>query len=48
MQRTPINPDADRRARDACLDGRQVALTCIIAGIFDSDWLMEIEATAAK
>ncbi|MEL6288228.1 MAG: RidA family protein [Pseudomonadota bacterium] len=37
-----------RAARDAYLDGHKVALTCIVTGIFDSDWLMEIEAVAAR
>ena len=40
--------DGYRAARDAYLDGRQVALTCIIAGIFDEGWLMEIEALAGR
>ncbi|MBX2855881.1 MAG: RidA family protein [Rhodobacteraceae bacterium] len=39
---------AYREARDAYLDGRQVSLTCVIAGIFDSGWAMEIEAIAAR
>lgn len=37
-----------RKARDAYLEGRQIALTCIITGIFDENWLMEIEAVAAR
>ncbi|HEU0222033.1 MAG TPA: RidA family protein [Paracoccaceae bacterium] len=37
-----------RRARDAYLGGHQVALTCIVTGIFDHAWLMEIEAVAAR
>lgn len=39
---------AYREARDAYLDGHQVALTCVLAGIFDEDWSMEIEAVAAR
>ena len=37
-----------RAARDAYLAGQKVALTCIITGIFDEAWLMEIEAVAAR
>jgi 2-iminobutanoate/2-iminopropanoate deaminase len=37
-----------RAARDAYLDGHQVALTCVITGIFDPAWLLEIEAVAAR
>ena len=40
--------DAYRAARDTYLDGHQVALTCVLAGIFDAGWLMEIEAIAAR
>ncbi|MEM6422333.1 MAG: RidA family protein [Pseudomonadota bacterium] len=40
--------DAYRVGRDAYLAGHQVALTCVVAGIFDSAWLMEIEAVAAR
>lgn len=40
--------DENRRAREEALGGRRVALTVIIAGIFDSSWLLEIEAVAAK
>jgi enamine deaminase RidA (YjgF/YER057c/UK114 family) len=36
-----------RATRDEYLAGHEVALTCIVAGIFDSDWLLEIEAVAA-
>ena len=36
-----------RRTRDEALGGRRVALTTIIAGIFDEKWLLEIEAIAA-
>ena len=39
---------AYREARDAYLDGRQIALTAVYAGIFDPAWLMEIEAIAAR
>ncbi len=37
-----------RAARVAYLEGREVALTTIITGIFDTDWLLEIEAVAAR
>lgn len=37
-----------RRVRDEVLDGRRVALTTIITGIFDERWLLEIEAVAAS
>lgn len=40
--------EAYRGARDAYLEGRQVALTAVIAGIFDPAWVMEIEAVAAR
>ena len=33
--------------REEVLAGRSVALTVIITGIFDEDWLLEIEAVAA-
>ncbi|MEO0731083.1 MAG: RidA family protein [Pseudomonadota bacterium] len=39
---------AYREARDAYLEGRPVALTCIITDIFDSNLLLEIEAVAAR
>lgn len=39
---------AYREARDAYLDGHQVALTCVLAGIFEDAWLMEIEAIAGR
>ncbi|MEO1695513.1 MAG: RidA family protein [Pseudomonadota bacterium] len=39
---------AYREARDAYLEGRPIALTCIVTGIFDSEWLLEIEAVAAR
>jgi len=37
----------NREVRNAVLAGRTPALTAIIAGIFDPDWLIEIEAVAA-
>ena len=37
-----------RAARDSYLEGRRIALTCIVCEIFDSAWLMEIEAIAAR
>jgi 2-iminobutanoate/2-iminopropanoate deaminase len=37
----------NREARLETLGDRQVALTVIIAGIFDTAWLLEIEAIAA-
>ncbi|GAB5471784.1 MAG: RidA family protein [Rhodospirillales bacterium] len=36
----------NRAARQAALGDRQVALTVVIAGIFDAEWLLEIEAIA--
>jgi 2-iminobutanoate/2-iminopropanoate deaminase len=36
-----------RRTRDEALEGRRVALTTIVTGIFDEKWLLEIEAVAA-
>lgn len=39
--------DQNRAVRLAVLEGRQPALTVIITGIFDEDWLVEIEAVAA-
>jgi 2-iminobutanoate/2-iminopropanoate deaminase len=33
--------------RQEVLQGREIALTTIITGIFDEKWLMEIEAIAA-
>ena len=35
------------RVRNEILAGHEVALTVIIAGIYDPDWLLEIEAVAA-
>ena len=37
----------NRRIRDAYLGSRRIALTVIVAGIFDESWLLEIEAIAA-
>jgi 2-iminobutanoate/2-iminopropanoate deaminase len=39
--------DENRAIRKEVLAGREVALTCIITGIFDQAWLLEIEAIAA-
>jgi 2-iminobutanoate/2-iminopropanoate deaminase len=39
--------DGYRKVRQEVLQGRTVALTTIITGIFDEKWLMEIEAIAA-
>jgi 2-iminobutanoate/2-iminopropanoate deaminase len=39
--------DGYRRVRQEVLQGREIALTTIITGIFDEKWLMEIEAIAA-
>ncbi|WP_439496929.1 RidA family protein [Bosea sp. (in: a-proteobacteria)] len=36
-----------RRTRKEILGDRKVALTVIVAGIFDEAWLLEIEAIAA-
>ena len=36
-----------RRTRDEALGGRRVGLTTIISGIFDENWLLEIEAIGA-
>ncbi len=38
----------NRQARQAALGGNEVALTVIITGIFDTAWLLEIEAVAAR
>jgi 2-iminobutanoate/2-iminopropanoate deaminase len=38
----------NRAVREAVLGDRVVALTAIITGIFDSAWLLEIEAIAAR
>lgn len=37
----------NRAARAAALGDHKTALTVIIAGIFDTEWLLEIEAIAA-
>ncbi|MDY6924871.1 MAG: RidA family protein [Pseudomonadota bacterium] len=37
----------NREVRARRLAGRQPALTVIVTGIFDEDWLVEIEAVAA-
>ena len=39
--------EENRAIRQRFLDGFPTALTVIITGIFDSDWLLEIEAVAA-
>ena len=39
--------EENRAVRLKVLDGRQPALTVIIAGIFEAGWLVEIEAVAA-
>lgn len=43
-----IFADENRAVRQEVLGQRRVALTCIITGIFDTAWLLEIEAIAAK
>lgn len=37
----------NREVRRAALGDRQVAMTTVIAGIFDAGWFLEIEAIAA-
>jgi 2-iminobutanoate/2-iminopropanoate deaminase len=37
----------NRAARLKWLDGRQPALTVIVTGLFEADWMVEIEAVAA-
>ena len=39
--------DIYRRVRDEALEGRRIGLTTIVTGIFDTRWLLEIEAIAA-
>lgn len=39
--------DANSAVRAAMLDGHEPAVTVIITGIYDEDWLVEIEAVAA-
>jgi enamine deaminase RidA (YjgF/YER057c/UK114 family) len=36
-----------RKVRQEVLNGRQIALTTIVTGIFDEKWLLEIEGIAA-
>jgi enamine deaminase RidA (YjgF/YER057c/UK114 family) len=38
---------ANRAVRNEVLAGREIALTVVIAGIFDEGWLLEMEAVAA-
>lgn len=38
--------DEGRRIRNEILGNRKIALTAIITGIFDPEWLIEIEAVA--
>jgi 2-iminobutanoate/2-iminopropanoate deaminase len=38
----------NRQARQDALGRQEIALTVIIAGIFDTAWLLEIEAVAAR
>lgn len=40
--------DGMRDARNAYLDGHQVAFTCVITGIIDEQWFLEVEAYAAR
>ena len=40
--------DENRAVRRQVLGQRMVALTCIITGIFDAAWLLEIEAVAVR
>lgn len=37
----------NRAVRNEVLGGRETALTVVVAGIFDEEWLVEIEAVAA-
>ena len=37
----------NRAVRNEVLAGREIALTVVIAGIFDEGWLLEMEAVAA-
>lgn len=41
-----IHADENRAARQAALGDHSPALTVVITGIFDPDWLLEIEAIA--
>ena len=38
---------ANREVRRAVLGDRRIAMTVVVAGIFDERWLVEIEAVAA-
>lgn len=38
---------ANREVRRAVLGDRRIAMTVVVAGIFDARWLVEIEAVAA-
>ncbi len=38
---------ANREVRRAVLGDRRIAMTVVVAGIFDAAWLVEIEAVAA-
>jgi enamine deaminase RidA (YjgF/YER057c/UK114 family) len=38
----------NRQIRQEILGDRKVAMTVVIAGIFDENWLLEIEAVAAE
>lgn len=40
--------DENRVVREEVLGDHRPALTVIVAGIYDSDWLLEIEAVAAS
>ncbi len=40
--------DGMRDARNAYLDGHQVAFTCVITRIIDEQWFLEVEAYAAR
>lgn len=45
--RDPAYADANAEARVAALGGRAVPTTAIVAETLASDWLVEIEVTAA-
>ncbi|MEZ5924586.1 MAG: RidA family protein [Hyphomicrobiaceae bacterium] len=40
--------DGMRDARNAYLGGHQIAFTCVVTGIIDEQWFLEIEAYAAR
>jgi enamine deaminase RidA (YjgF/YER057c/UK114 family) len=40
--------EAMRDARNAYLDGHQIAFTCVVTDIIDEQWFLEIEAIAAR